>query len=141
MGPATLPSRFQARQTLGLAAACYALFWAVVLEGWWRRGSLLAACPMPVILAAFNLSHDGSHGAVSRAWPLANILAAYTALPFYYSPVAWAHQHVYSRHSHTNELQDCDASHGHTLGSSRLDPKRESWRPGFRWGWALQVGL
>jgi fatty acid desaturase len=72
-----------------------------------------------------QLSHDGSHFAVSR-YPRINALCTWTSLPYIYHPVFWYMQHVLQHHVFTNDKGDVDLIHLSPLG--RLSPLA-------RWKW------
>jgi len=76
------------------------------------KGSLAALWLLPLLswLLAGNLSHDGSHFAVS-SHPWLNKLVCNSALPLFFGPTAWYIQHVVQHHLYTNTEDDVDLYH------------------------------
>lgn len=76
------------------------------------QGSNLSIVMMPILgwLLTCNVSHDGSHFAVSKT-PWINSLASYAAMPMSYASTSWHIQHVIQHHVYTNDEDDVDLYH------------------------------
>jgi fatty acid desaturase len=76
------------------------------------QGSNAALVVLPILgwLLTCNVSHDGSHFAVSKK-PWINSLASYAAMPMTYASTSWHIQHVVQHHVYTNDEDDVDLYH------------------------------
>eukprot|EP00448_Togula_jolla_P042085 CAMPEP_0170628900 /NCGR_PEP_ID=MMETSP0224-20130122/32992_1 /TAXON_ID=285029 /ORGANISM="Togula jolla, Strain CCCM 725" /LENGTH=471 /DNA_ID=CAMNT_0010956479 /DNA_START=91 /DNA_END=1509 /DNA_ORIENTATION=+ len=102
---------------MGVVFGSYLMAWVG-----YARGSVCAVLVLPLLawLVMANLSHDGSHFAVSRN-SFINQAALWAASPFYYTDATWYMQHIISHHLNTNDPnKDIDLHHH---GQTRWHPQ------------------
>mmetsp|Transcript_28022 Transcript_28022/g.96423 ORF Transcript_28022/g.96423 Transcript_28022/m.96423 type:complete len:485 (-) Transcript_28022:20-1474(-) len=87
--------------------------YAACFVQWWRGSVLVGGLLLPLCawFVMANMSHDGSHHAVSGS-PFVNEVWLAAASPLLYSYASWYMQHCVSHHRHTNDVdEDVDVSH------------------------------
>ena len=91
-----------AKSAIVLAALIAVYVFLLVVPGpWWVAGVLAALLGLAMAVAAFNIQHDGNHGAYSdHAW--INKLASLTLDLLGGSSYMWARKHNSIHHSYTN---------------------------------------
>ena len=110
-------------------------FVAVTLVLWYYyiKGSLIATFLLPQFSFLFMVthSHDATHFCISRN-SIINEVVAYSALPWFYSPLTWYDQHVIHHHTETNSIKnDPDLQH---FALMKLHQKDKAFTP---WGHTL----
>lgn len=105
---------------LTVCVAAYVML--VALAGvWWMAILLAVLLGLALAAAAFNIQHDGGHGAYSD-WPWINKLAALTLELLGGSSYVWSRKHNSIHHNHTNVAGHDDDIDVGILG--RLSPQQ-----------------